>query len=502
MRSPGLKTHITVTLVLLLGTATLLAGLVITMFWQQSLIRSEAERVRSILATTSQALHAANLADQMDTPAFLAQVRESSGIDCLTVADKRGGRRVFTTGTCPNDVQLEALLKKSMQTHSPVAETSGSTWGVFIPRPEYLALALPLSPGQQWGGIGAATSLKPVYHRVRQKQKIIVAYLVINILLIATIGFFRLVKSTVKPVERLVRMTEQYNENNDFPLLPGQEGSEFSQLSAALNRMIQRIDRDRQQLRVTVASLEKANTRLKQTQEEMVRTEKLAAIGRLSAGLAHEIGNPISIIQGYLELLQRRSLSDDDRLQFAERAASELNRINQLIRQLLDFARSSPAGRQPVRINELLRDILNLFKARRKMERIHFQLDLLTENDLAETSEEGLRQVLLNCLLNAVDAVEEMGPEHNGEITVSSLEQTDETTQPSLVISIRDNGCGIDPAHLGTIFDPFFTTKEPGKGTGLGLSVSNTIIESLGGRLTVHSEPGRGTEIKIILPRS
>lgn len=499
MRSSGLKTHITVTLVLLLGTATLLASLIITMFWQQSLIRSEAGRVQSVLAIASQALQSENFTSHKNSLQFLFRTQEESGFDCLVVTDDTGRDIIFSSGICQNKSLLGTITQKSIQTLSPAADTSGSTWGVFTMRPEYLLMAVPFSSGHRWGSIGAAISLKPVYHRVRQKQKIIVAYLVVNILLIATIGFFRLVKSTVKPVERLVRMTEQYDENNEFLLLPGKEGSEFGQLSSALNRMIQRIDSDRHRLRDTVASLEEANSRLKQTQEEMVRTEKLAAIGRLSAGLAHEIGNPIGIIQGYLELLQRRSLSDDDRLQFAARAASELNRINQLIRQLLDFARSSPAGRQQVHINTLLKNILELFKARRKMEHIHFQLDPRTQDDQVETSEEGLRQVLLNCLLNAVDAVEEMGPEYQGKIIISSEV---ETADSSLTISIKDNGCGIATAHLTTIFDPFFTTKEPGKGTGLGLSVSNTIIESLGGRIAVQSAPGRGTEIKIILPRS
>jgi C4-dicarboxylate-specific signal transduction histidine kinase len=326
-------------------------------------------------------------------------------------------------------------------------------------------------------------------------------YLIVNILLIATIGFFRLVKSTVKPVERLVRMTEEYDEKNDFLLFPSKEGNEFGQLSSSLNRMIRRIDNDRKRLRDTVASLEEANTKLRQTQDEMIRAEKLASIGRLSAGLAHEIGNPIGIIQGYLELLQRQSLSDDDRLQFAQRAASELNRINQLIRQLLDFARSSPSGRQQLHINEQLQDILDLFKARNKMDHIHFHLNLQTHNDIIETSEEGLRQVLLNCLLNAVDAIEEKGKDHQGEIVITSHDETGDDLQPSIAITIQDNGCGIDTSRLTTIFDPFFTTKEPGKGTGLGLSVSHTIIESLGGQISVQSEPGSGTEIKIILPR-
>ncbi|HER63258.1 MAG TPA: sensor histidine kinase, partial [Desulfobacteraceae bacterium] len=355
MHTSGLKTHIIITIALLLVTTTLLSCLVITMFWQQSLIRTEAERIRSTLEISAQVLQPGTVTQKQD---FLLRIRETSGLECLAAAYPGEQKMISLSGAC-NTPQLSALLEKSMRTNSPAAETSGSTWGVFTLRPEQLIIAVPLDADHPEGSIGTVTSLKPVYHRIRQKQKTIIIYLAVNILLITTVGFFRLVKSTVKPLERLVRMTEEYDENNDFLLFPAKEGSEFGQLSASLNQMIRRIDNDRQRLRDTVISLEEANARLQQTQEEMIRTEKLASIGRLSAGLAHEIGNPIGIIQGYLELLQRESLSSEDRLQFAKRAAGELNRINQLIRQLLDFARTSPPGRQQIHINELLRDILD-----------------------------------------------------------------------------------------------------------------------------------------------
>ncbi len=502
MRAPGLKTHIIVTILLLLGTATLLASLVIIMFWQQSLIRAEAGRIHSVLETTSAALLSAYQGDQEGVLVFLADVQEKSALECLATVSLTGEGITAATGRCRNKVQLSALMDKSVQSRSRLAETSGSTWGVFTLRPDFLLIALPHGPEQHQAGLGAVSSLKPLYHRVRQKQKTIIVYLLVNILLITTIGFFRLVKSTVKPVERLVRMTEEYDEKNEPVLFQAGDGNELGQLTSSLNRMIRRIDNDRQRLRDTVTSLEDANTRLQHAQEEMVRTEKLSSIGRLSAGLAHEIGNPIGIIQGYLELLQRKTLNEEDRLQFAQRAAGELNRINQLIRRLLDFARSSPSIQQPLHVNELLKDMLDLFRGRGKMDHITFSLDLQAQDDLIRTSEEGLRQVLLNCLLNAVDAIEELGAAHHGEITITTMDEPGDDQLHSLAITVRDNGCGIDPSLLSSIFDPFFTTKEPGKGTGLGLSVSYTIIESLGGRIAVQSEPGKGAEIKIILPRS
>ncbi|GAB4342339.1 MAG: hypothetical protein Kow0089_17300 [Desulfobulbaceae bacterium] len=501
MRPTGLKTRIIVTIVLLLTTATLLCGLVITMFWQRSLVQMEADRVAAVLRVAQTSLDEQQYSKRRLLSILIGSLQTDGPLDCVALAAETE-KPFLTRGACRHKEQLGAQMRKSLQIRSPLAETGGSSWAVLAPAPEYLLVTVPAPGPDPLPVLGAVSPLGPVYERIRRSQRIILVYLAVNILLITTIGFFRLVRSTIKPVEHLVSLTEQYDEEPDFHLVRAEASTEFGRLTSALNSMLQRIENDRRQLRETIASLEKANARLEQTREELVRTEKLASIGRLSAGLAHEIGNPIGIIQGYLELLQRPTLSDDDRLQFAGRAADELNRINRLIRQLLDFARSSPAGLQPLHVNRLLQDMLDLFKARRKMDHIRFRLDLRTGNDLVESSEEGLRQVLLNFLLNSVDAIEEMGADHGGEIVISSSDTTLDDGRPALAITIRDNGCGIDPEQLPTIFDPFFTTKEPGKGTGLGLSVSHTIIESLGGRIEVQSEPGKGTKSRILLPRT
>jgi len=295
-------------------------------------------------------------------------------------------------------------------------------------------------------------------------------------------------------------MTENYDEQDDIVPFYDQGGSEFGRLSMALNRMTRRIDADRQRLRETVESLEAANAQLQKTQQEMIRAEKLASVGRLSAGLAHEIGNPIGIIQGYLELLRRENLSPEDRKEFSERATRELERINRLIRQLLDFARTAPPGKHRIGINPLLDDVVDMVSKRKHMENIHFRLSLEAKDDTVVANEEGLQQVFLNCLLNAVDAIAEKTDDGPGEITVTTLNRDSDDSRPEVVISIRDNGPGIEASDLNNIFDPFFTTKEPGRGTGLGLSVSHAIVEAVGGRISARSEEGKGAEIVVALP--
>jgi len=499
MKTTGLKADFIITLVLLLSISALLADLVITMFWQQNIVRTEMDKARSILELEARRLAAQSGPLQEEYLAELARLHGGTGTGCLTIATGNG--EIFQTdASCAHRNVLLPVLRKSLEQQQPVTETFGSTRGIFLPRPEFLLTAVPVGLEGTRASIGSVTSLKPLYETLRSKQKAVFAYLLVNVLVLATVGFFRLVRSTVKPVEQLVRMTEDYDEQDDIVPFYDQSGNEFGRLSMALNRMTRRIDADRQRLRETVESLEAANAQLQKTQQDMIRAEKLASVGRLSAGLAHEIGNPIGIIQGYLELLRRENLSPENRKEFSERATRELERINRLIRQLLDFARTAPPGRHRIEINPLLDDVVDMVSKRKHMEDIRFRLSLDAADDAVMANEEGMRQVFLNCLLNAVDAIAEKTDDAPGEITVTTMNRDSDDSRPELVISIRDNGPGIAASDLNNIFDPFFTTKEPGRGTGLGLSVSHAIVEAVGGRISARSEEGKGAEITVTLP--
>lgn len=242
---------------------------------------------------------------------------------------------------------------------------------------------------------------------------------------------------------------------------------------------------------------------LQRNRNEMLRTEKLASIGRLSAGLAHEIGNPLGIIQGYIELLAENSLSQNDRVLFSEKAVQELTRINTLIRNLLDLSRTPTASTvETVEIHALLRELIDTIRIRKTTVEIDFETSFSATHTEITVDSDGLRQVFLNCILNSIDAIEEKNSDKNGRIIIStSNETTDEKTE-LLLITLRDNGSGISEEHLDTIFDPFFTTKEPGKGTGLGLTVAHNLIKKSGGQLNISSTVGQGTTLTMKLPIS
>ena len=353
------------------------------------------------------------------------------------------------------------------------------------------------------GSIALIKPLDKVSLSIRKAQKIFFAYLLINVLIFTTIGFTRLVHLVIKPIERLSRLADSRTDFDDTPFLSGEGLGEFTQLLLSLNHLVTRIDGDKQELRLTVDSLKKANDELQKNRDEMIRAEKLASIGRLSAGLAHEIGNPLGIIQGYIDLLTEDALSSTDREIFSQRATQELNRINTLIRNLLDLSRSPVASSvAAVDLHPLLKDLIETVRVRKTAVPITYNTDFQATISEAVIDSDGLRQVFLNCILNSIDAIEETENRSDSSIVLSTTNKILENGNTCIIIILKDNGAGIKPEHKDAIFDPFFTTKEVGKGTGLGLAVAHNMIKKAGGTITISSDIDRGTTITIALPLS
>lgn len=249
-------------------------------------------------------------------------------------------------------------------------------------------------------------------------------------------------------------------------------------------------------------SLERANTELQNAQKEILRAEKMASVGRLAAGIAHEIGNPIGIVLGYLDMLKQNDLDEDDKIDFLDRTENEIQRINTVIRQLLDLARPKNVESQSVSVHYIIQDVVEIMRMQPIMRDIVIKLALQAEDDSIWGNDDQLRQVFLNLLLNAADAIHSTENQLDGRIVVSTwiVPFSGNSRRKSLRVEFSDNGSGIDPQQLQNVFDPFYTTKEPGKGTGLGLSVSYMIIEMLGGTITAVSEADQGAAFTIELP--
>ncbi|HID03669.1 MAG TPA: hypothetical protein EYP18_10750, partial [Desulfobacterales bacterium] len=340
-----LKVQLGLTLFVLLFLSMLLFGFVVLMLWQRNGIQQEAVISEKLLhiAAASLATDARPADDTLFSKALNSYFQES-GILCLQWQDSDSALSQ-SHGSCPSELILVPLLKEAAINGKTHTSYSGISWNGFFLTKQYLLMAIPLQlDTKNQGSIAIIRSLEQVSNSIRKAQKVFFAYLAINILVFTTIGFTRLVRLVIKPIRRLSALADSRTDLDDSSFFQGEGLGEFTQLSLSLNRLVTRIDGDKHELRSTVASLKQANEELQKNRNEMIRSEKLASIGRLSAGLAHEIGNPLGIIQGYIDLLTDASLSDEDRKAYSERAIQELDRINSLIRNLLDLSRSPVAS--------------------------------------------------------------------------------------------------------------------------------------------------------------
>ena len=510
MRLQGIKIRVTLIIGGLLLTGMLLVNFVLIIFWQRDALQREIDRDQSVLA---------RVLDQL--PEEVSALRGLAP-DTFSFADldnlrshHANGRILVYTGeaapsvSTPSDIFLSTLLPtiaETMHTGKHAFHYSGSFLGLFSFRKHVLVNAQPIiRQSKVVGGVGIARSLEPMFQAIFRAEKVVLVYILINFLVFTVIGFFRMTKLVVRPIERLVRLADQYNDQETVLFASEITGGEFGQLANSLNSMLARIEQDRKSLETTVAELGAANRKLKMHQREMIRTEKLASVGRMAAGLAHEIGNPLGIVQGYLGLLGRSGAQNEEHRDYIRRADQELQRVNALIRQMLNFARISKGEPGYFSIHELLRSVVDMVQVQPVFNTITLTCRLEADRDTVYADQEQLRQVFVNCLLNSADAVNAAGREDDSVVTVSTdnpgSQSEDEQTE-FLRIRISDNGIGIAGEQLALIFDPFYTTKEPGKGTGLGLSVSLSIIESTGGRLEMESIEGQGSVLSVFLPVS
>jgi PAS domain S-box-containing protein len=224
-------------------------------------------------------------------------------------------------------------------------------------------------------------------------------------------------------------------------------------------------------------------------QQQLLTSEKLASIGLLSAGVAHEINTPLTGISSYIQILQKK-LNDSSYQPILQKIEKQTERVARIIKNLLNFARNPETSAfQPVNLKESLEEILSLIDY--KLKKMNITLDLhLQPVPKIWAQQERLQQVFINIILNALDAMPQ-----GGTLSIRLEEKNRQA-----VIGIKDTGTGIKPQHLPHIFDPFFTTKGLGKGTGLGLSISYAIVKEHGGQIQVESEVGQGTCFTIYLP--
>ncbi|MDP2308859.1 MAG: ATP-binding protein [Pseudomonadota bacterium] len=319
---------------------------------------------------------------------------------------------------------------------------------------------------------------------------VIGAHAVLSAVLIVVFGLVLFRGSLLKPIEQMRDGTRRIAAGELGLQVSEDAPAELAELAGALNAMSTALAGYQGRTAEQLARLEAANVELRRTQEALLRSEKLASVGRLAAGLAHELGNPLTAVRGYVEILslgQDFASSTAGADEVVERCQVEVERMHLILRSLLDFARQDEAQVAEVDVRDLLEEAVRTVRHQGPFRGI--RVDMVVEGLPRLNGEaDKLHQVLVNLLLNAADA---------GARTIR-LEATEAGGE--VRIACVDDGEGIPAENIGRLFEPFFTTRAPGHGTGLGLAVSHRILEQHGGRLDVSSVPGAGAVFSLRIP--
>jgi C4-dicarboxylate-specific signal transduction histidine kinase len=306
---------------------------------------------------------------------------------------------------------------------------------------------------------------------------------------------------------------------------------ELRPIHESVNRLADRLIADRKLLAENVRSLEETNRELVVLRDQMVHSARLASVGTLAAGIAHEVGNPLGAITAFVDVATSRARKAGTDTEILDSIRTEASRIDRIVRGLLDYARPPQAGARPAAATEVLSRVRDLLESQGKLEHVEVVWEVADEAPDLVAEPHRLEQVLVNLLLNALDALEGAADPRvhvrlYGEASeVARLRPRREDDPPGVnymhrrrlagddvgtdlvaraarvtVIEVSDNGVGIAAEDVDHVFDPFFTTKDPGKGTGLGLSICARLVEGMGGYIEAGNRPEGGARFVVRLP--
>jgi len=234
-------------------------------------------------------------------------------------------------------------------------------------------------------------------------------------------------------------------------------------------------------------------------EEQVARAERLASLGQLAAGVAHEVGNPLTSMSSFLQILLERD-QDEFTSESLKKVYGQVQRIDRIVRRLGNLARGPDATMGPVAVDRCLMSAVEVVEYDKRLSNVELLYALSKELPPVRANASQLQQVFINLLLNAMDAMEE-----GGELELGASERRgtgDRSRLDGVVAWVQDTGTGIPEEIIHRVMDPFVTTKDVGKGTGLGLAISYNIVQSYGGTIHIDSKPGEGTRVEVWLPRT
>jgi hypothetical protein len=500
----GLRTEILLSLILLLVPAMVLTTFIVVRIWERDLLRHKTGEARALIGTMQQAMDDIS---QGQAGASLKAMKEEIRQRAQWLAPKELFEPMLVVGedgslwigdpqalrsTGLDESALSTALEMKKRDHRVEKKA-----GLLVVRAPLFA------GGRSVAVVQVLVRIDHVLEGLKRSQQLIWFYIGLNVVVLLIFGTFLLSRIVVRPLNRLVKTADHFEESAGFSFVMERENNEIAHLGRSLNRMLRRLEENRERMETQIRSLEQTNEALKEAREVVLRSEKLSSLGRLAAGMAHEVGNPIGSILGYADLLKGAVEKDPKARDYMARIEDEIVRIDTIVRDLLDYSRPSQQEPVPVDVNAAVSEAVSFFSRQKFPVPVEFTTRLQPDAGLVWGSEGRLKQVVINLLFNACDALTE-----DGRVTVTTARKIGTETakggsqpQPGefVEIAVSDNGMGIAASELKKIFDPFYTTKPPGKGTGLGLPVSLRIVESLGGTIHVESIEGKGTVFSVKL---
>lgn len=488
MRRLTLGTRLTLALFAVAGLTLLLLYFAAAQLLDNVLLKAEVEEARrqgNLLVPVIQGL-ARSPRDLDLTLRAAAESADRPGFQLEVLGPEL--QTLFPSGIQPATAWLGYdRLRALAARHTPEA---GAVERLTDPRGAPMLLSLSPLPDQGW--LLLAFNLEDLDQRRKNLTSVLILVALLSWFLVGLMGHLILRRWVTRPMQKITNLAERISVGEEQRVLDqaiaGRE-DELGLMGRALGAMAHRLAEDRGSITAHLAELEEMNRQLTMAKEQLVRSETLASVGSLAAGVAHEIGNPVGIILGYLEMLVD-DIEDPQIRSVLEKMTDATRRIDRTIRDMLNFARPAVDEEEGCVPAIAAREVLDLLGPQKRFRHVTASVDTSPQLHRASIPPSRLKQILVNLLLNAADAMEGAP----GEVTIGVT-----GAGGRVEVSVRDTGPGIVPEVLERIFDPFYTTKDPGKGTGLGLFMAHQVIQRYNGGISVHSVIGEGTTFTLEL---
>lgn len=527
MRSKTLKFKVVFYLTIALSLALLVFSVLVVRHQREELLRNAVDNVTQISDVIQKSTRFAMLANQPTyVDSIIRDVGSHGNIEKVRILSKDGtiihstflpelgqkvDRKAEACVIChKSDAPMEPVPQSQRARLFSTTEGRSMLGSMDVIRNEpscYTANCHQHNKSQSvLGVLDIVYSLDDIDQKMRANAITMVA-LSLGFILIAalSVGFFvhRLV---YLPLRDLEDGAKRLSAGNLDQMIPVRSSDELGQLAASFNAMTVALGNSQAELRDWAHTLEqkveKRTQELRIAEAETARTEKLASVGLLAAGIAHELNNPLTGVLTFTTLLRKKLPDGNPDAEDLDLVIRETKRCATIIRRLLDFAREKTPEKKFTDINQVIEDTTRIIERPASFRDIEIEMDLDPDLPQVWSDADLIKQVIMNMLVNAQHAIE-----HEGSITVRSRRLAEPKSSepgapavPMVEVAIIDTGCGIPEKNLQRIFDPFFTSKEVGRGTGLGLSVSHGIVRAHGGAIEVESTVGKGSTFRIYLP--